>query len=128
FKRQKREENIEKGKLDVEKDIKALKITTKEVLTDENIKRVCEKFNFGSLEDLYAAVGYQGITSSLIVTRLTDDIRKKQEQEEQLEQVIEKTNTEVKNYSIRSKDNAGVDRKSTRLTPVTFRSRMPSSA
>src|SRR5699024_5445632 len=108
IKRQKRAENIEKGKLDVEKDIKALKLTTKEVLTDENIKRVCEKFNFGSLEDLYAAVGYQGITSSLIVTRLTDDIRKKQEQEEQLEQVIEKTNTEVKNYSIRSKDNAGV--------------------
>ncbi len=108
FKRQRREENIEKGKLEVEKDIKALKLTPKEVLTDQNIKRVCEKFNFGSLEDLYAAVGYQGITSSLIVTRLTDDIRKKQEQEEELEQVIEKTKTEVKSHERRTKDNAGV--------------------
>src|SRR5699024_12282075 len=74
YKRQKREENIEKGKLEIEKGIKALKVSPKEVLTEENINRVCEQFNFGSLDDLYAAVGYQGITSSLIVTRLTDDI------------------------------------------------------
>src|SRR5699024_12236034 len=76
IKKQKREENIEKGKLEIEKGIKALKLSPKEVLTEENINRVCEKFNFGSLDDLYAAVGYQGITSSLIVTRLTDDIRR----------------------------------------------------
>src|SRR5690625_4163438 len=108
FKRQKREENIEKGKLEIEKGIKALKLSPKEVLTEENINRVCEKFNFGSLDDLYAAVGYQGITSSLIVTRLTDDIRRKQEQEEQLEETIEKTISEAKSYVRHGKDTAGV--------------------
>ncbi|HLQ84482.1 MAG TPA: bifunctional (p)ppGpp synthetase/guanosine-3',5'-bis(diphosphate) 3'-pyrophosphohydrolase [Bacillota bacterium] len=108
FKRQKREENIERGKLEIEKGIKALKLSPKEVLTEENINRVCEKFNFGSLDDLYAAVGYQGITSSLIVTRLTDDIRRKQEQEEQYEETIEKTISEAKSYVRHGKDTAGV--------------------
>src|SRR5699024_1233704 len=57
---------------------------------------------------LYAAVGYQGITSSLIVTRLTDDIRRKQEQEEQLEETIEKTISETKSHVRHGKDTAGV--------------------
>ena len=108
FKHQRREENIEKGKYEIEKGIKALKLAPKEVLTEENINRVCEKFNFKSLEDLYAAVGYQGITSSLIVTRLTDNIRKKLEQEEKLEQVIEKTNNETKPRTRHTKNNSGV--------------------
>src|SRR5699024_1912444 len=72
FKKQRRVENIEKGKEEIEAGIKELGYPLKEVLTEENIKRVCEKFNFVNEEDLYAAVGYQGITSSLIVTRLTD--------------------------------------------------------
>src|SRR5690625_952691 len=70
FKRQKREENIERGKLEIEKGIKALKLSPKEVLTEENINRVCEKFNFGSLDDLYTEVGYKGITSFLIITKI----------------------------------------------------------
>src|SRR5699024_2582049 len=82
FKKQRRVENIEKGKEEIEAGIKELGYPLKEVLTEENIKRVCEKFNFVNEEDLYAAVGYQGITSSLIVTRLTDKIRKEREKEE----------------------------------------------
>src|SRR5699024_11011481 len=100
FKRQKREENIEKGKLEIEKGIKALKLSPKEVLTEENINRVGEKFNFGSLDELYAAVGYQGITSSLIVTRLTDDIRRKQEQKEKHKETNKNTIRETKRHKI----------------------------
>lgn len=93
FKKQSKEENIEKGKEEVEKGIKELGFTTKEVLTEENIRRVCEKFNFQNEEDLYAAVGYQGITGSLIVTRLTDKLRKEKElEEQQLESSTEEVN------------------------------------
>src|SRR5699024_7257396 len=81
FKRQRKEENIDKGKAEVEQGIKDLGFPLKEVLTQENIKRVCEKFNFVNEDDLYAAVGYQGISGALIVTRLTDKIRKEKEQE-----------------------------------------------
>src|SRR5690625_5091862 len=88
-KKQRREENILKGKELVFKEIKDLNLHPKEVLTSENIKRVNEKFNFTSEDDMYAAVGYQGITAALIATRLTDTIRKTQEIEKDLEETIE---------------------------------------
>src|SRR5699024_5407573 len=88
FKKQRKEENEEKGKEEAEAWIKELSIYLKDVLTHENTKRVCEKFNFGNEEDLYAAVGYQGITAALIITRLTDKIRKQQEHEQELEEKI----------------------------------------
>ena len=88
FKRQRKEENIEKGKTEVENGIKELGFPLKDVLTTENLKRVCEKFNFVNEDDLYAAVGYQGISGALIVTRLTDKLRKQQENEQNLEEKI----------------------------------------
>ncbi|WP_147803007.1 RelA/SpoT family protein [Alkalicoccus halolimnae] len=80
FKREKREENVEKGRDMIEKEIEKKGFTTKQVLTPENITRVMDKFSFTVEEDMYAAVGYQGITASQIVTRLTDNLRKKEEQ------------------------------------------------
>ncbi|MBO9130470.1 bifunctional (p)ppGpp synthetase/guanosine-3',5'-bis(diphosphate) 3'-pyrophosphohydrolase [Bacillus sp. 165] len=93
FKKQRRDENIEKGKELVEKELKGLEYDIKEVLTSENLKRVAEKFNFANEEDMYAAVGYNGITAAQIVTRLADKFRKKQEQEGLL---LDKAITEVR--------------------------------
>jgi len=93
FKKQRKEENIEKGKAEIERGIKELDFKLKDVLTEENINRVCKKFNFVNEDDLYAAVGYQGISAALIVTRLTDRLRKEKENEQKLEEKIE----EVKN-------------------------------
>jgi guanosine-3',5'-bis(diphosphate) 3'-pyrophosphohydrolase len=76
FKKQRREENVEKGRELVEKEIRNYDIDPKDVLTPENVKRVAEKFNFTNDEDMYAAVGYNGITASQIATRLTERIRK----------------------------------------------------
>ncbi|MGX2960694.1 RelA/SpoT family protein [Peribacillus sp. JNUCC 23] len=82
FKKQRREENIEKGREMVEKEIKALDFELKEILTQENIKRVAGKFNFSNEEDMYAAVGYNGITAAQITTRLTEKLRKQKELEQ----------------------------------------------
>lgn len=99
FKKQRREENIAKGKEAVDKEIRALNINPKEVLVEKNLERVFQKFNFTSEDDMYAAVGYQGITAALIANRLTEKIREKREKEQNLEQKIEevnKENTQVK--------------------------------
>lgn len=82
FKKQRREENVEKGKELVEKEIKNLDFEVKEILTAENLKRVYEKFNFFNEEDMYAAIGYNGITAAQIVTRLTEKLRKKRDSEQ----------------------------------------------
>jgi guanosine-3',5'-bis(diphosphate) 3'-pyrophosphohydrolase len=87
FKKQLRDENIIKGKELVEKEIKAQEFDVKEVLTAENIKRVCEKYAFAGEEDLYAAVGFNGITAQQIVNRLAERKRKIRDQEEALEKI-----------------------------------------
>src|SRR5690625_6824723 len=117
FKKQRREENILKGKELVYKEIRALNLQPKDVLTHENINRVNEKFNFTSEDDMYAAVGYQGITAALIATRLTDNIRKTQEKEKDLEETIEEVvKSDTSKSKLGKKDSgvqvAGVDNRS----------------
>lgn len=109
FKRQRKEENIEKGKTEVESGIKELGFPLKDVLTTENLKRVCEKFNFVNEDDLYAAVGYQGISGALIVTRLTDKLRKQQENEQNLEEkIIEAQQSVQDTFNSGTKSDSGV--------------------
>ncbi|MBB3867564.1 bifunctional (p)ppGpp synthetase/guanosine-3',5'-bis(diphosphate) 3'-pyrophosphohydrolase [Parageobacillus toebii NBRC 107807] len=89
FKKQRREENIEKGRELVEKEVRSLGFDVKEILTAENVKRVAEKFNFSNEEDMYAAVGYHGITAAQIAHRLTDKWRKQRDLEEQQKKLTE---------------------------------------
>ncbi|WP_430785063.1 RelA/SpoT family protein [Virgibacillus flavescens] len=120
FKKQRREENIVKGKELVDKEIRSLGIEPKEALTQENLKRVYEKFNFTSEDDMYAAVGYQGITAALISTRLTDKIRQSKLKQQDLAQTLEDVKTGVKASKANKRDSgvkvAGVDNLLVRLS------------
>ena len=89
FKKQRREENIDKGKEMVEKEVRGLGFEPKEVMTADNIKRVAEKFNFSNEDDMYAAVGYHGITAAQIAHRLTEKWRKQRDLEEQQRKLAE---------------------------------------
>ncbi|WAA11558.1 RelA/SpoT family protein [Fervidibacillus halotolerans] len=82
FKRQLKEENVIKGRELVEREIRNLDFDLKEIMTAENMKRVAEKFNFANEEDMYAAVGYNGITAAQVANRLTEKFRKRKEKEE----------------------------------------------
>ncbi len=88
FKKNLREENVEKGRDLVEKEIKAQGFDIKEVLTPENFKRVIEKLNYTQAEDVYAAVGVGGITAQQIVNRLAEKMRREREHEEALEKIV----------------------------------------
>jgi guanosine-3',5'-bis(diphosphate) 3'-pyrophosphohydrolase len=82
FKKQRRDENIDKGKELVEKEIRIMEFDIKEILTPENLKKVAEKFNFTNVDDMFAAVGYNGITALQVANRLTEKWRKKRDQEQ----------------------------------------------
>ena len=82
FKKQRREENVIKGKELVEREIRSMEFDTKEILTADNLKKVAEKFNFTNEEDMYAAVGYNGVTALQVANRLTEKWRKKRDQEQ----------------------------------------------
>ncbi len=104
FKKQLREDNVIKGRELIEKEIKLQDFPIKEVLTNENIKRVCEKFNFAGEDDMYAAVGFNGITAQQVVNRLAEKMRKKREQEE----AIEKITVEMKSTAPKKQTDSGV--------------------
>ncbi|WP_409301884.1 RelA/SpoT family protein [Peribacillus sp. SCS-155] len=106
FKKQRRDENVIKGKELVEKEIKNLDFDLKEILTADNIKRVLEKFNFSNEEDMYAAVGYNGITAAQVANRLTDKHRKKKELEQQPD--ISDAVSELKSFHTVKKRESGV--------------------
>lgn len=106
FKKQRKDENVEKGREQVEKEIKSMDFDVKEILTPENVKRVSEKFNFFHEDDLYAAVGYNGITALQVANRLTEKWRKKRD----LEQVSTISNavSELKSFPSTKKRESGV--------------------
>ncbi|MGD8188868.1 RelA/SpoT family protein [Brevibacillus ginsengisoli] len=81
FKREKREENVIKGREMIEAEIKDRGFTLKEAMTDENLQDAANKFNFQALDDLYAAVGYGGLTASQAVSRITEKLRKEREEQ-----------------------------------------------
>ncbi|MDM5199919.1 bifunctional (p)ppGpp synthetase/guanosine-3',5'-bis(diphosphate) 3'-pyrophosphohydrolase [Fictibacillus enclensis] len=89
FKRERREENVAKGKELIEKEVIGRGFDLKDVFTQENIQTVIRKYNFSNEEDMYAAVGYNGITGAQIATRLTDKLRRKKDQEQENKQLLD---------------------------------------
>src|SRR5690625_3472452 len=107
FKRQRREENIQKGKEQLENEIRNYDIEPGKVLTESNIRELLERYNFNHLDDLYAAIGYQGITASSIATKLTEDIRKAKQKEQPLLETLEKVSEQSDKMAILKKSDSG---------------------
>jgi GTP pyrophosphokinase len=85
FKKEKREENIEKGREAIEREIRRIGFDPHEVMSEERLLEVARKFNFQDIEDMYSAVGFGGITAAQICTRLTEKLRKAQEDQQQIQ-------------------------------------------
>ncbi|MFS1513831.1 RelA/SpoT family protein [Chengkuizengella sp. SCS-71B] len=89
FKKEKRDESIEKGKESIEKEIKRLGFEPSDVMTESELNEVLPKFSFNSIEDMYSAVGFGGITAAQICTRLTEKLRKELEEEKAVSEIQE---------------------------------------
>ncbi|MDO9536514.1 MAG: bifunctional (p)ppGpp synthetase/guanosine-3',5'-bis(diphosphate) 3'-pyrophosphohydrolase [Bacillota bacterium] len=77
FKKERREDNIVKGKESLEKEIRKLRLEPRLLLKDQLVDDVGSKFNLLSAEDVYAAVGYGGVSAQQIITKLRDEYNKK---------------------------------------------------
>ncbi|PIC64610.1 (p)ppGpp synthetase [Sporosarcina sp. P13] len=88
FKKQLRDENIDKGSEMVERELKAQEYDAKEALNHDNIQRTIDKFSFTSEEDMYAAVGSGGITAQQVVNRLAERMRKEREKKETIDKIV----------------------------------------
>lgn len=92
FKKAERTENIEKGKELIDKEIKKLGTKYCELSRDEYLEVAKERYKYNTLDDMYASVGFGGITVNKIIAKLLDEYRKNHE-EEDLEQKIEELAT-----------------------------------
>ncbi|WP_085523257.1 RelA/SpoT family protein [Tuberibacillus sp. Marseille-P3662] len=104
FKRQRREETLTKGREWIEKEVKNQGYDVKDVLTEDNLSHVAEKYNFTSDNDIYAAVGYNSITAKQVVNRLTEQVRKPEQEAENLLNHF----PDVDHYTAKRKTESGV--------------------
>jgi len=83
LKKERREENIQHGKELIEKELRRINLTTAQLFRPEWIEMLCKKYTFSSVDDIYAAVGYGGLTVNKIVGRLKEEYKKAQKSEAQ---------------------------------------------
>ena len=84
FKKEKKEENIANGRASFEAELKHCGLTMKDVTNPELLPTLLKKVAYGSLEDMYAAIGYGGFSAQKAVSRMQGEIQRVNKQ--QLEQ------------------------------------------
>jgi len=70
FKKEMKEENIKKGKSILEDNAKIKNLNLSKLLVSKYLDDVFEKYSFQSLDDMYASIGYGGITANQILNKL----------------------------------------------------------
>ena len=73
FKREKRVENIEQGKNDLERELRRNNIVFGEKEYIEYIDDLAKRMKFADTEEFYAAIGYGGVLISKLLPRIRDD-------------------------------------------------------
>ena len=76
YKNELKEENIRLGQTKLEDEAKKRGFALSTLLTDESFKRISERFSFGAMDEMYAAVGYGSISVNQILFKLIDFYRK----------------------------------------------------
>lgn len=97
FKKECREENIVSGRDDLDRELRANLLYNGFYDNDEIQKNTLNKFSFGSLDELYAAIGYGGITLTKVINKVKDDVgrlRRQNEPESAAEQPVHNTQPE----------------------------------
>lgn len=88
FKKNEREANIAKGKDALEREVKRIGMSYQELFKPEFVEVTVNRYKFNSLDDMYASVGFGTITAGKIVSRVLEEYRKVNK-EENIEEKIE---------------------------------------
>ena len=88
FKKEQREENIIKGRELIEKEIKRIGMSHKDLFKIEFLQAALDRYKYKTLDDMYASIGFGAISTSKIIARMLEEYRK-DHKEEILEETIE---------------------------------------
>lgn len=91
FKKERRDENIETGKAMFESEAHSRNLSVSALTNEETLPLLLKRVSFPTLDDLYAAIGYGGITATRAVNRMNDELIRNQKSAEK-KTVIDKVN------------------------------------
>lgn len=83
FKKEQREDNIQKGRDMLEKEASKLSIEPHQLLTDSRLEKVAEGYRFVAIDDLLASLGYGGTSLVTVMQRLVEDYKQEHKLDEQ---------------------------------------------
>lgn len=88
FKKEKREENIEHGKEDLERELHRLNVNFNVVSREELYAKALERYHLDSIDEFYAMIGYGGLSISKILPFLKDEYMRLSKQAEPPKPVV----------------------------------------
>lgn len=91
FKKEQKNENIEKGKELIEKEVKRIGFSHIELFKTEYIEPMLDRYKYKNLDEMYAAVGFGANSSGKVISRMLQEYRK-EHQEENIEEKLEELN------------------------------------
>ena len=89
FKKERKEENIANGRSSFENELKHSGLSMKDVTDPDILPTLLKKVAYGSLEDMYAAIGYGGFSAQKAVSRMQGELQRVAKQHQQDVQATE---------------------------------------
>jgi len=87
YKKERREENVIRGREMLEDELKHNGLTLDDAQDEETIAPILKRLSFGTINDLYAAIGYGGVTATRVANRIRDELRTKPDRKTALDKV-----------------------------------------
>ncbi len=75
YKKERREENVFRGREMLEDELKHNDLTLDDVADEELMAPILKRLSFNAVDDLYAAIGYGGVTAARVANRLRDELK-----------------------------------------------------
>ncbi len=75
FKKERREENVIRGREMLEGELKHNGLSLDDVMDEAVYGPIIKRLSYANLEDMYAAIGYGGITATRVANRLRDEAK-----------------------------------------------------
>ena len=104
FKKEKKEENIEKGKELIEKEVRRISIDYEDLFKPDYIKPMLDRYKYENLDQMYLAVGFGANTATKVIARMLIEYRK-DHKENDIEKEIEKLTIEKQNRKFKPSNN-----------------------
>ena len=92
FKKERREENIMRGRAMLEDAVKANGCTLEECTAEDIVAPILKRLSVTNLEELFAAIGYGGVTATRVANRLRDEFVRANKSEKDKKTEIDKLN------------------------------------